>query len=530
MRSHYDAIIIGAGAGGGIAAMVLAERGFIILVLERGQPLNYRDEKRDHLRNHRLSQYGHNTGPDLEGNPRVFVNSDGQQVVAKPNEGSYQNIASAVGSGTLVYGGQAWRYLPKDFRMATEYGVPQGSSLTDWPFDYEELAPHYEAVEHAVGVCGGDPHPEMAARAPYPMPAVPLTRKGIALQAGAKKLGWNTAPVPLLLNSVPHQGRPACTACQHCVGFICPVDAKNGTHNTAIPRALATGNAELLPNSVVTKILLQKGRANGVEAMVDRVTKTIAADRVFLAASAIESARILLLSGLPNPHDQIGRNLQGHMYAGAWGLMDEVMHDGVGPGVSISTVQFNHGNADVIGGGMLADDFVVLPLSFVKGFVDPSVPRYGKAYKDWLRYAYPRFVQVMGPIHEIPNPEARVQLDPQVKDRHGLPVARLSGVTHFESVRTANAMNKRAVQWLEAVGAHHIIARPHGTYLSGGQHQAGTCRMGEDPKNSVTDPFGRVHGIPNLFVADGSLHPTNGGFNPVLTIMANAHRVATLAS
>ena len=105
-------------------------------------------------------------------------------------------------------------------------------------------------------------------------------------------------------------------------------------------------------------------------------------------------------------------------------------------------------------------------------------------------------------------------------------VARLSGVVHPETMRTAEFMRERAHEWLRASGAVRTWSDPLVFRLSAGQHQAGTCRMGTDPKNSVTDSTGRVWGHDNLFVADGSLHPTNGGFNPVLTIMALAFRTA----
>ena len=129
-------------------------------------------------------------------------------------------------------------------------------------------------------------------------------------------------------------------------------------------------------------------------------------------------------------------------------------------------------------------------------------------------------------MHEIPNPDCRVELDPRIRDRFGLPVARLSGVAHVETVRTTRFMNERAADWLQAAGATQMWTNAPSAHLSGGQHQAGTCRMGSDPANSVTDQGGRVWGHDNLFVADGSLHPTNGGFNPVLTIMAMAFRNA----
>jgi len=113
-----------------------------------------------------------------------------------------------------------------------------------------------------------------------------------------------------------------------------------------------------------------------------------------------------------------------------------------------------------------------------------------------------------------------------VRDTFGLPVARLSGTTHPETVRTAEFMRARAEEWLRASGAERVWSWPVEKKFSAGQHQAGTCRMSADPRDGVTDPFGRVHGHDHLFVCDGSLHVTNGGFNPALTIMALAFRTA----
>jgi len=208
-------------------------------------------------------------------------------------------------------------------------------------------------------------------------------------------------------------------------------------------------------------------------------------------------------------------------------LFEAEVYDGLGPGVTTATTRWSHDNDGVVGGGMLADDFIVLPAIFWKRYLPPGAPRWGLAAKHWMRDHYRRCSEIKGPIQDIPSPQARVTLDPRVKDRWGLPVARLSGTTHPESIRTARFLHAKAVEWLKASGAVEVWGEPPAApYLSGGQHQAGTCRMGHDPATSVVDAHCRVHGTDNLYIADGSVHVTNGGFNPFLTIMALAYRTA----
>ncbi len=534
--SHYDAIIVGAGAGGGIAAGMLAEAGKKVLLLERGRLLSFEQVGRDHLRNQRLSQYGHNAGPDIDGNPRVYEDSNGE-VIVSPHDGRYNANAATVGGGTRVYGGQAWRFMPQDFRMASIYGVPEGSSLADWPITYEELSPYYQQAEWEIGVSGDAAQMKHlpAYDQPYPMPPVSLNLQGKTMRAGAAALGWSINPVPLLINSEAYNGRPGCIHCQHCVGFACPVDAKNGTQNTLIARALASGNCDLVSGALVERIAVSEaGRVTGVIYFDESGARVeVSADVVIVSAGAIESARLLLNStsanephGLGNNRDQVGRHLQGHYYPGAVGLFPDPVQDGIGPGVTTATCQFNHGNDGIVGGGMLADEFIVLPIIFWKRKLPPDLPRWGAANKHFMRENYTRVADITGPVQEISSPDARVTVSPQVRDAHGIPVAHLSGTTHPETVKTAAFMHQRAREWLRASGAVKVWGEPPKLYLSGGQHQAGTCRMGDDPATSVVDRWGRVHGHDNLFVMDASVHVTNGGFNPVLTVMALAFRAA----
>ncbi|MDE2126995.1 MAG: GMC family oxidoreductase [Armatimonadetes bacterium] len=538
IQAEYDCIVIGAGAGGGIVACLMAEAGHRTLLVERGSHVAPDPDGGDHLRNQRLSLYGVNAGPSLAENPRVDATGSAPRTVLA-TDGAWNNNASCVGGGTRVYGAQAWRFHPKDFRMASEYGVPDGSSLADWPITYGDLAPHYERVEWELGVAGDTSsygYTGSGSRG-YPMPPFPVTGSGVPLARGAASLGWETLPPPMLMNTIPYGGRNACIHCRHCVGFPCPVDAKNGVHSTMIPRGLATGLLQLATGAVVREIVTDgKGEVTGVALLEEAYTganlRSVRARTVVVAAGAIETARLLLNSrssmhpdGLGNASGHVGRNLQGHYYPSARGLMEEPCWDGVGPGPCIATCRFNHGNPGVIGGAMLCNDFIELPIIFWRNGLPPDVPRWGIENKRWMRENYRRTLQVTGPVQEIPSPNARVELDGSVRDRWGIPVARLSGRTHPETVKTAAAIWERCCEWLRASGASRIWGGPPGLGLSGGQHQAGTCRMGRDPRSSVTDSFGRVHGHQNLFIADASLHVTNGGFNPVLTVMAMAFRI-----
>jgi choline dehydrogenase-like flavoprotein len=345
--------------------------------------------------------------------------------------------------------------------------------------------------------------------------------------------------VPLLINSVAYDGRPACVRCGACVGFACPVGAKAGSHNTMIRRALATGRCQLLLRTAVSRITVDaSGRVDGVEiADGTGARRPIAAAELVVAAGAVETARLLLASaharepdGIGNRTDHVGRHLHGHIYGGALGIFDEEVVDGVGPGVSIATGDYRHGNAGVVGGGLLANEFVPTPVNAYQYLTQAGlIPRYGAESKRLMRDYWPRMQRVVGPVHELTSAGSRVRLDGRLGDHFGMPVARLSGSVHPEDLRTQAFLGDRAADWLTASGAVRVVpigARPAGAGPSSGTHQAGTCRMGADPARSVTDPFGRIWGHDNVRVVDGSVHVTNSGVNPVLTIFANALRVA----
>jgi choline dehydrogenase-like flavoprotein len=527
---HVNAVVVGAGAGGGIVAQELAKSGLSVVLLERGKWYTAFDCRKDDLRNQRTPVLGNAFGPDEERNPRVFVDEQGREQLLKPSDGGYNNNAACVGGGTASYGAMAWRYMEKDFRMRSTYGAVEGSTLEDWPISYADLEPYYEKAEWEIGVSGDDSNNIFRSprRRPLPMPPLPPNREFEILKPAAQHLGLHPFDIPMLRNSIPYNSRAACMRCRWCVGFACEVDAKNGTQNTVIPWALATGNCELRSECVVKEILTDsQGRVKGVAYFDSRARlQEQTADVVVVSASANESARLLLNSksrlfpnGLGNRYDWVGRNLQGHAYTGAAGLFDFDVYDDLGPGAGIAICDFNHSNKGLISGGMLANEFIRLPYQLAK-WRAPGVPRWGRAHKQFMRQWYRRSIGVMGPVQEMPVFESRVQVDPQVRDYWGIPVARLSGHRHPNDQVVGKFLASKAEAWLKEAGAITTWTFLPGAGLSGGQHQAGTCRMGDDPKTSVVDKYCRVHDVDNLFVIDGSVHVTNGGFNPALTIMA----------
>jgi choline dehydrogenase-like flavoprotein len=541
VAAHYDAVVVGSGAGGGVAAWALATSGRSVLVVERGDYPETTSLAEDHLRNARTtSGLDHRTLRSSAENPRTLLVGD-DAVVLPAWDPRYGNNADTFGGGTRVYGAQAWRFVPEDFRMATTYGVPAGSALMDWPVGYEDMEPFYTQAEYEIGVSGsGAGHAGASRRSrPYPMAPMPLTTPARRLLAAAQSLGWSTVEVPLAINSVAYGGRAACAHCRQCVGFACPVEAKNTSENTVLARAVATGNVSILLATRAERITTDSaGRVTGVDLVADHGgssgRRSVTADDVVVAAGAVESARLLLTSGsdreptgLGNARDQVGRHLQGHLYGGAIAIFDDEVSDLVGPGPSISTHEFRHGGDGVVG-GMLANEFVPTPVSTFASLRQAGfIPPHGLAAKEGMRHPLRRMQRVVGPIQEMTSAESRVRLDPSVVDGLGIPVARLSGRAHPNDLAAQRMMGERAVEWLRAAGAATVVAYGSSpeTTVSSGQHQAGTCRMGSDPATSVTDRYGRVWGHPNLRVVDGSLNVTNGGVNPVLTIFANAFRI-----
>ncbi len=536
MATSFDVIIVGSGAGGGMSAYVLAQKGLKVALIEKGrnayptlgaQTLRQSLFGNDELR---LRRYFGFHDPFSE--PRTLVQTTGAE--AKIQE--FQGLGVTVGGGTVFYDGDCPRVQQADLQALTNYGAVPGANLVDWPITYSDLAPHYDEVERLVGVqgaAGADPFAEK--RGPYPMPPGRQPKVATLLAKGAKALGYHPHPMPMANNSIAYRGRPACVDCGFC-GVGCPIDAKGSTAVTVIRDALLTGNLTLLPETCVTKLLTTTdgAHATGVEVIgPDGATQTLTATHVILAANAIETPRLLLASanpahpnGIGNSSGQLGCNLMFHMVFAVIGVFDEEVRSYRSRVVTHAMGDFtvSDGSPDYLRGGYIE-------LGGQQGAIDFGISLPWQMHKQLMVDGKYRrkigSVSMMG--EDMPQLSNRVELDAKVRDIYGRPVARVTYVRHARDQAVMDRYMPKLKEIAVAAGAVETLeidfVQQDGVPNS--RHLLGTTRMGADPKASVTDLWGRLHDVDNVWVADGGVYPTSTGFNPTLTQQALAHRTAT---
>jgi choline dehydrogenase-like flavoprotein len=594
-----EVLIIGSGAGGGIAAWVLAEAGFKVVVLEKGPWLTEETFSNDDVKFGYRDFYTQ----DILIEPRTFRVDSFQQ--AQVNHVS--PLSRCVGGGTLHYGAASFRFLPDHFRMASRYGSQSGSTLADWPLTYDELEPHYTAVEHAIVIAGIAPgfgavqHTAGGVTVPpnpladhfgqhysrqYPVPPVDQRYDAQAFATGTQGLGLNPYPTPCAVNTVEgFQGRHACVNCGFCNGWGCPNGSKSSTLATVLKRAVATGRCEIRPECAVQEITMDARGLAKSAIYLDRDfnTQEQPAQVIIMAASTIDTPRLALLSGL-DKHDasgMIGHNLTTHhapsavvnitdgthtwdTYRGTWNTMslDDLqdleryaqasavpLPGGITfPRGGVISMCGNSPGYPVGSGGpiSLATSFMKPP-GFYSGGGNAFLPTgaWGTAagvpgtsqLLQFMAGEAGNQAFILGVCEDLPRFENMVDLDPGVRDVYGQPVARVTYANHQNDIAVgifvASQLVRMGNAMLDAIGAKGaviITPTPVTSYSVGPRynvHQHGTMRMGADPSTSVVNKCGQFWEVPNLFVADGSLFPTSGGYNPTHTIEALSHWVAS---
>ncbi len=537
----FDVCIIGTGAGGGVMLKELTAAGFRVVALERGPKLS-------------VAQF---SDDELEIIWRDALFSPDQLETWRPHAGAptetgrFNAIAHCVGGTMTHWAAWSWRFRPDEFEVLSKEGPLEGASLADWPFGYDQLEPFYEKAEWEFGVSGdaaANPF-EGPRKKGYPNPPHPPKVSTASFERAARKLGYRPFPTPMAINSRPYGGRPVCMYGGACQQFGCPIHAKATPFSVLIPMALGTGRLDLRPDAMVYEIPVgDDGRVRGAR-YLDRQggAHEVRARQVVVAGGAIGTPHLLRLStspkfpdGLANGSGQVGRHLTFHVHNLVHYLMDEPSMSWTGLETHGAVDDFHRSDPKrgFIRGGVIGEcNFGnKLPIAHATaggGF--PGLERqWGSGFKDYLR-TFPRVVGMASILEDLPMETNQVDLDPTVRDRHGLAVPRITHRQHPNDLAMLAWTGRKMREIAEAAGGQRIWEPqvPHLTSLKpdepmkgAGAHFHGSCRMGDDPQASVVDRWCRAHEVPNLWVVDGSVFPTSGGYNPTLTILANAYRVA----
>lgn len=545
----YDAVIVGSGASGGMAVKELTERGFEVLVLEAGPPIN---PQRDFAMNRFAYQSMYRGfGPpgwkakeqwmqDTAGefSRHFYVNDTEHPFTTDPGKPFLWVRARIVGGKTLHWGRFSWRLSDLDFKAASHDGFGD-----DWPISYAEISPYYDRAEEFIGVAGNNdglwylPDGKL-------YPAMKLTCGEHLLRKGAMKTGRVAiSPRVAMLTGPPKphmKGRAKCHFCGSC-GNGCTVGAMFNSLSSTLPVAQATGRMTLRPNSVVRHVITDTntGNAKGI-AFVDRLTHQeyeAFGKVIILAASTLESTRIMLNSksrqhptGLGNSSGVLGHYLVDHFGGiGASGYFpilagrDPINEDGKSTGMFIP--RFRNLNKEtkqqnfIRGYGFECGSATG---SFPGVARNPNyAPGFGSEFKKKVRRWYTAPVGMTTRAEMLSRFENFVEIDPNgVVDAWGIPVIKVH-IQHSDNERKmAQDAAETSEEILRAAGAEVVSTGGNITVPGRIIHELCTARMGNDSKKSVLNKYNQCWDVKNVFVTDGAAFVSSANQNPTLTILA----------
>lgn len=564
MSQSYDAIVVGTGAGGAAVVHQLIAAGMRVLAVEKGRRIELDDifeggvfgrpfssrgrgDEIKFIRNRFLQQNLRKDLPKADREIRyIRYSHHGSPEPTEPVPTGDGWMSQLVGGGTVHYGGASFRMDPVDLKMGSTFGKTvknpalseeHQADLMDWPLDWAELEKWYQMAEGLIGIAGA------------PGSNLPALRMNKAERHVAQLLKQNghraqVINAPMAINSGKHGGRNACRNSGLCQDFACRFEAKSDMRVTLLRDAEATGLLTIQPLTFVRRLLLNGATIQGVECVVGQPSgnriETYTAPVIVVACEVVETVRLLLASGVGNPN-VLGRYVMYHVTGGA---------RSIGP---IATTTWD--NAPHTGyirsfyndqqGG--ANPFLktgILQFSALGGPLQATGGRYavnGSLRRAWGARALTLFEEVypykmdLSYIGEgLPTAYNRVELTGATEvDRYGMRGTMISYRPHPMDLSAAQYIEAQSKEILRLAGGIVEDDAPERLKPFLGKettarrlfHGSGGCRFGEDPARSVLNPDCRVHGIDNLWVADGSFMPTGSGVNPTLTIQANALRV-----
>ena len=549
MKQKYDVIVVGSGAAGGMSTYVLTQAGIKVLMLESGRDYDPAE----------AAMFNLPTAAPLRGQPTPdkpygFYDATvggGWQVPGEP-----YTVADGsefmwwrprmLGGRTNHWGRIALRFGSYDFK-----GRSRDALGADWPLTYDELAPWYDKTERLIGVTGARQGLENVPDSPegVHLPPPPPTPSDYFVSRGFQALGIPTAAIRVAVLTQSLNGRPPCLYATPCIRG-CAIGANFQSTTVLIPPARKTGLLTIRTNAMVYHVDIDRhGRAKGVS-FVDRKTgihHSVQAKAVVLAASACESARILLNSkssrfpdGLANDSGLVGRNLMdsvANTTVAQFPALEELparQDDGIGGaslrhlyvpwwgyGERARGLDFPRGYHIELGGGRTMPGVYALP-----DYANHCEATHGAELRVEILRKYGSYYSFHGNGEMIPNAGSYCEIDPVAKDKWGIPVLRFHFKWGDTELRQARHMRKTFREVVERLGGKVVREVPGDGIDPGGHtnHEVGTTRMGATPRDSVVNSFGQSWSVRNLFVTDGGVFASNSDKNPTLTILALAWR------
>jgi len=536
---EFDAVVVGSGAAGGIAAWVLVNSGLRVAMLEAG-PLRDRDKDFSYFDAWPYNDPYRGFKPK-QGASKIFTADDNDEPYTTPNGMNYNWFrARNVGGRTMFWGKFMNRFNAVDFK-----GYSADGHGKDWPISYADIEPYYDKVERFVGVCGNrDGHPDLP-DSKFLLPAVAPKCADIKLTEACEKIGIKAISARRAVLTKAYDGYKECYYCARCDSGCHTDSFFNAAFRCVTPLLKKFPRRfTLITNAMVRNVTLNaKGRASGVS-FVDKTTgqeREVKGRVVVLACGMLETTRLMLLSqsslfpqGIANSSGQVGRNFMEHLDAKAQATL---------PSLSFA----NHGAGDGIGGshilipwfgydkGRKASDF-----DFVRGFhIEPSarlrmtpdkspktIPGFGSDFKHEVRRWYGTSVRLAAHGEMLSNDKKFVELDKETKDKWGMPVLKIHHPLDDNDRKMFKRIRQTYEEILTAAGAINIRLPNSPDEPGASIHEVGTVHIGSSAKDSVLNQFNQAWDVKNLFVVDGAAFTSGSHKNPTNTIMALSWRAA----
>ncbi|MBN2815177.1 MAG: GMC family oxidoreductase [Campylobacterales bacterium] len=541
----YDICIIGSGAGGSPVAYELANAGYKVVVLEKGNYYTEEDFSKDEVAVCRRELY---TPPLHEQKHIINEYSASGKYTRYDGEESGWNFwnGSMVGGSSNLMSGYFHRMKPNDFELRSVYGEIKGANVVDWPISYEELEPYYEKVERIIGVSGKvkeHTYQEPRSTPDFPYPALKTSKVTKWFDAACEELDIEFFETPRAILSQNALNRDACYYSNFCGSYGCSSGAKGSARAALLQKC----DAKIITDAFVYRLEAKEGRVTKAYYYTkNRIKHSINAKIFVLAAQAIETSRLLLNSsskefphGLANSNKEVGKNLI--FSAGGAGsgrfifekLTPEAQKELMEPGVFFNRSLQNEYDYDdgcrKYKGGTI--DFLFEHQNVISRATQEIYNEEGNLIwgEELQKKIHKRLTSSRVLTFEIfndwlPTDNCNVNVDANVKDIYGVPVGVINVNSHPHDLAVGEHLAQSAVEILEQMGAveieYSISSSPPPNLVAGG------CRFGDDPRSSVLDKNCKAHELDNLYVTDASFMPTGGSVPYTWTIYANAFRVA----